>query len=174
MSEEGFGFRLRALGFQRSGLELPGCACRRGEIASRFEIELKSMNEHPFQDKLNGRGGCMSDRKTAIITGALGSIGTGLVQGFLQQGYNVVGTSLNSSQTLAASPSLVLVTGDLGRQETAAKIVGERSTTSGLSMSLSTMPESFARSLLRTSLPRTSMPWSQSTFWDSSISRNSQ
>lgn len=56
---------------------------------------------------------------------ALGSIGTGLVQGFLQQGYNVVGTSLNSSQTLAASPSLVLVTGDLGRQETAAKIVGE-------------------------------------------------
>lgn len=65
----------------------------------------------------------MSDKKTAVITGASGSIGTGLVDGFLKQGFNVVGTSLTSSQSLNASSSLVLVDGDIGRQETAAKVV---------------------------------------------------
>jgi NAD(P)-dependent dehydrogenase (short-subunit alcohol dehydrogenase family) len=65
----------------------------------------------------------MSDKKTAIVTGASGSIGTGLVEGFLKQGFNVVGTSLNSSQSLSASSSLVLVDGDIGKQETAAKVV---------------------------------------------------
>ena len=65
----------------------------------------------------------MSDKKTAIITGASGSIGTGLVEGFLKQGFNVVGTSLNSSQSLSASSSLVLVDGDIGKRETATKVV---------------------------------------------------
>jgi NAD(P)-dependent dehydrogenase (short-subunit alcohol dehydrogenase family) len=65
----------------------------------------------------------MPDKKTAIITGASGSIGTGLVHGFLQQGFNVVGTSLKSSQSLAASSSLILVDGDLSKQETAARVV---------------------------------------------------
>jgi NAD(P)-dependent dehydrogenase (short-subunit alcohol dehydrogenase family) len=65
----------------------------------------------------------MPDKKTAIITGASGSIGTGLVQGFLKQGFNVVATSLHSSQSLAASASLVLVDGDISKQETATKVV---------------------------------------------------
>jgi NAD(P)-dependent dehydrogenase (short-subunit alcohol dehydrogenase family) len=65
----------------------------------------------------------MSDNKTAIITGAAGGIGAGLVEGFLEQGYRVVGTSLNASQSLTASPSLVLVAGDIGKQETAVKVV---------------------------------------------------
>jgi NAD(P)-dependent dehydrogenase (short-subunit alcohol dehydrogenase family) len=65
----------------------------------------------------------MSEKKTAIITGASGGIGAGLVQGFLKQGFNVVGTSLHSGQSLTASPSLVLVDGDIGKQETAAKAV---------------------------------------------------
>ena len=65
----------------------------------------------------------MADRKTAIITGASGGIGSGLVEAFLKEGYNVVATSLNTSQSLAASPSLVLVDGDIGKQETAAKVV---------------------------------------------------
>src|ERR1035438_3448799 len=64
----------------------------------------------------------MSDKKTAIITGASGGIGTGLVEAFLKQGYDVVATSLNASQSLTASPSLVLVDGDIGKQETAAKV----------------------------------------------------
>ena len=39
----------------------------------------------------------MSDKKTAIVTGASGGIGTGLVEAFLKEGYNVVATSLNTS-----------------------------------------------------------------------------
>ncbi len=65
----------------------------------------------------------MSDKKTAIVTGASQGIGAGLVEGFLKQGYNVVATSRNVSQSLTASPSLVLVDGDIGKQETAAKAV---------------------------------------------------
>jgi NAD(P)-dependent dehydrogenase (short-subunit alcohol dehydrogenase family) len=65
----------------------------------------------------------MSDKKTAIVTGASRGIGAGLVEAFLKEGYNVVATSLHASQSLTASPSLVLVDGDIGKQETAAKAV---------------------------------------------------
>jgi NAD(P)-dependent dehydrogenase (short-subunit alcohol dehydrogenase family) len=65
----------------------------------------------------------MSDKKTAIVTGASGGIGAGLVEGFLTKGYNVVATSLNAGRTLSASPNLVLVDGDIGKQETAASVV---------------------------------------------------
>jgi NAD(P)-dependent dehydrogenase (short-subunit alcohol dehydrogenase family) len=65
----------------------------------------------------------MSDNKTAIVTGASGGIGTGLVKAFLKKGYNVVATSRNGSQSLTASPQLVLVDGDIGKQETAARVV---------------------------------------------------
>jgi NAD(P)-dependent dehydrogenase (short-subunit alcohol dehydrogenase family) len=65
----------------------------------------------------------MSDKKTAIVTGASGGIGAGLVEAFLKQGYNVAATSLNVSQSLASSPTLVLVDGDVGKEETAATTV---------------------------------------------------
>jgi NAD(P)-dependent dehydrogenase (short-subunit alcohol dehydrogenase family) len=65
----------------------------------------------------------MPDKKTAIVTGAQQGIGAGLVDGFLKQGYNVVATSRNVSQSLSASASLVLVDGDIGKQETAGKAV---------------------------------------------------
>jgi len=65
----------------------------------------------------------LSDKKTAIVTGASGGIGAGLVDAFLKDGYNVVATSLNTGRSLTASPSLVLVDGDIGKQETAAKVV---------------------------------------------------
>jgi NAD(P)-dependent dehydrogenase (short-subunit alcohol dehydrogenase family) len=65
----------------------------------------------------------MSDKKTAIVTGAAGGIGTGLVEAFLKEGFNVVATSLHTRQSWAASPSLVLIDGDIGKQETAAKVV---------------------------------------------------
>jgi NAD(P)-dependent dehydrogenase (short-subunit alcohol dehydrogenase family) len=65
----------------------------------------------------------MSDKKTAIVTGASGGIGGGLVQGFLKQGYNVAATSRDVSRSLTPSPSLVLVDGDIGKQETAAQTV---------------------------------------------------
>jgi NAD(P)-dependent dehydrogenase (short-subunit alcohol dehydrogenase family) len=65
----------------------------------------------------------MSGKKTAIITGASGGIGGGLVEGFLGEGYNVVATSRNAHRKLTASSSLVLVDGDIGKQQTAASAV---------------------------------------------------
>jgi len=65
----------------------------------------------------------MSGKKTAIITGASGGIGAGLVEGFLGEGYNVVATSRDASQKLTSSGSLVLVEGDIGKQQTAASAV---------------------------------------------------
>jgi NAD(P)-dependent dehydrogenase (short-subunit alcohol dehydrogenase family) len=63
----------------------------------------------------------MSEKNTAIITGAQQGIGAGLVERFLNEGYNVVATSLNATQSLTASPRLILVDGDIGKQETAIK-----------------------------------------------------
>lgn len=65
----------------------------------------------------------MANKKTAIVTGASRGIGAGLVEAFLHQGYNVVGTSRHVSQSLTASTRLVLVDADIGKQESAAKIV---------------------------------------------------
>jgi NAD(P)-dependent dehydrogenase (short-subunit alcohol dehydrogenase family) len=65
----------------------------------------------------------MSNKKKAIITGASHGIGAGLVEAFLKQGYNVVATALDATGSLTASPSLVVIDGDIGRQETAAKVV---------------------------------------------------
>ena len=65
----------------------------------------------------------MSDKKTVVITGAAGGIGAGLVEGFLAEDYRVVATSLNTRQSLTPSPSLVLVDGDIGKQETARQVV---------------------------------------------------
>jgi NAD(P)-dependent dehydrogenase (short-subunit alcohol dehydrogenase family) len=65
----------------------------------------------------------MGDKRTAIVTGASGGIGAGLVEAFLTQGYNVVATALDASRSLTASPSLVLIDGDISKPETAAKVV---------------------------------------------------
>src|SRR6202453_4271982 len=65
----------------------------------------------------------MSEKKTAIITGASGGIGAGLVERFLEEGYNVVATSRDANEKLTPSASLVLVDGDIGRQETASDAV---------------------------------------------------
>ena len=65
----------------------------------------------------------MSGKKTAIITGASGGIGAGLVEGFLREGYNVVATSRDANRTLVTSGNLVLLDGDIGKQQTAADAV---------------------------------------------------
>ena len=65
----------------------------------------------------------MSGKKTAVITGASGGIGAGLVEGFLREGYNVVATSRDANRKLAVSGSLVLLDGDIGKQQTAADAV---------------------------------------------------
>lgn len=68
-------------------------------------------------------GPCIADRKTAIVTGASRGIGASLVEAFLNEGYNVVATSRQVSQSLTESTRLALVDGDIGKQETAANIV---------------------------------------------------
>ena len=65
----------------------------------------------------------MSGKKTAIITGASGGIGAGLVEGFMREGYNVIATSRDANRKLAASGSLILLDGDIGKQQTAADAV---------------------------------------------------
>jgi NAD(P)-dependent dehydrogenase (short-subunit alcohol dehydrogenase family) len=65
----------------------------------------------------------MSSKQTAIISGASGGIGAGLVEGFLREGYNVVATSLHANRKSITSGSLVLLDGDIGTQQTAAQAV---------------------------------------------------
>src|SRR5579872_7393934 len=65
----------------------------------------------------------MPGKNVAIITGASGGIGAGLVEGFLKEGYNVVATSRHASRELTASGGLALVDGDIGNPQTAASAV---------------------------------------------------
>jgi NAD(P)-dependent dehydrogenase (short-subunit alcohol dehydrogenase family) len=67
----------------------------------------------------------MSDKKTAIITGASRGIGAGLVEAFLKRGYNVVANSRNITKAnpFPAAANVALVDGDIGDRRTAAKIV---------------------------------------------------
>src|SRR5277367_1616461 len=65
----------------------------------------------------------MPGKKIAIITGASGGIGAGLVEGFLEEGYNVVATSRDANRKLTTSASLVLLNGDIGKPQTAADAV---------------------------------------------------
>jgi NAD(P)-dependent dehydrogenase (short-subunit alcohol dehydrogenase family) len=65
----------------------------------------------------------VTGKKTAIITGASGGIGAGLVEGFLREGYNVVATSRRANRELTTPGSLVLLDGDIGKQQTAANAV---------------------------------------------------
>lgn len=66
----------------------------------------------------------MQNRKTAIITGASQGIGAGIVNAFVERGYNVVATSrqVSTSDAFRASGQLALVDGDIGDAETAKKV----------------------------------------------------
>src|SRR5258705_11471204 len=64
----------------------------------------------------------MSTKQTAIVTGASQGIGAALVEALVNADYNVVATSRNVSQALTQSSNLVLVAGDIGKQETATKV----------------------------------------------------
>lgn len=56
------------------------------------------------------------------MTGASGGIGSALVEGFREHGYSIVATSLGATSSLIPSPSLALVDGDIGTQETAVNV----------------------------------------------------
>lgn len=66
----------------------------------------------------------MSTAKTVIVTGASQGIGAGLVNAFVERGYNVVATSrqVSASDAFKASDKLALVDGDIGDAGTAARV----------------------------------------------------
>ena len=63
--------------------------------------------------------------RVAIVTGASSGIGLGITQALLQRGYRVVGNSrsITKSKDLKLSEDLVLVDGDIGKKETAVRVV---------------------------------------------------
>lgn len=67
----------------------------------------------------------MTSRGTTIVTGASQGIGAGVVQAFLDRGYNVVANSrtISSSGRFRESDRLALVDGNIGEIAVAAKIV---------------------------------------------------
>jgi NAD(P)-dependent dehydrogenase (short-subunit alcohol dehydrogenase family) len=65
----------------------------------------------------------MSSKRTAIVTGASQGIGAALVEALSDADYNVVATSRNVNRSLTASSNLVLVAGDIGKKDTAARVV---------------------------------------------------
>src|SRR5467141_4793856 len=75
--------------------------------------------------ELSNKGVGMSDKKTAIVTGASQGIGAGLVEAFLKRGYSVVANSrhITKANPFAAAANVALVDGDIGHPSTAARIV---------------------------------------------------
>jgi NAD(P)-dependent dehydrogenase (short-subunit alcohol dehydrogenase family) len=66
-----------------------------------------------------------SHRKTAIVTGASQGIGAGIVNAFVERGFNVVANSRKVTQSteVTASDQVALVDGHIGEPATAARIV---------------------------------------------------
>src|SRR5438270_2351698 len=66
-----------------------------------------------------------SQRKTAIVTGASQGIGAGIMNAFVERGFNVVANSreLTQSTDVTASDRVALVDGHIGEPATAARIV---------------------------------------------------
>jgi NAD(P)-dependent dehydrogenase (short-subunit alcohol dehydrogenase family) len=67
----------------------------------------------------------MSEKKTALVTGASSGIGLELTNALLAQGYQIVANSrtITSRGTLTASDRLALVDGDIADQTVAKKVV---------------------------------------------------
>src|SRR3954453_8514168 len=63
--------------------------------------------------------------KTAIVTGASQGIGAGIVNAFVERGFNVVANSRKVTQSteVAASERVALVDGHIGEPATAARII---------------------------------------------------
>src|SRR5713101_7859870 len=66
-----------------------------------------------------------SQRKTAIVTGASQGIGAGIMNAFVERGFNVVANSRKVTQSteVAASDRVALVDGHIGEPATAARII---------------------------------------------------
>jgi NAD(P)-dependent dehydrogenase (short-subunit alcohol dehydrogenase family) len=68
----------------------------------------------------------ITKKQVAIVTGASSGVGLGITQALLQHGYHVVANSRNISKSRDLKPSsdLILVDGDISKQESAIKVAG--------------------------------------------------
>ncbi len=91
----------------------------------------------------------MSKQKTIIVTGGSQGIGAGVVNAFIERGYNVVATSRNvtKSKELVQSDNLALIDGDIGQAITAEKVAELQSPGLAPSIRWSTTQVSFYPSL---------------------------
>jgi NAD(P)-dependent dehydrogenase (short-subunit alcohol dehydrogenase family) len=66
-----------------------------------------------------------NEKRVAIVTGASSGIGLAATMALLEHGYSVVANSrtISKSKDLKSSPDLVLVDGDIGKKDTAVKVV---------------------------------------------------
>ena len=64
-------------------------------------------------------------KQVAIVTGASSGIGLGITRALLERSYQVVANSrtITKSKDLKPSPDLILVDGDIGKSDTASKVV---------------------------------------------------
>jgi NAD(P)-dependent dehydrogenase (short-subunit alcohol dehydrogenase family) len=67
----------------------------------------------------------VEEQRTAIVTGASSGMGLGITRALVERGYRVVANSrtISKSKDLKPSADLVLVDGDIGKRETAIKVV---------------------------------------------------
>ena len=69
--------------------------------------------------------GSANKNQVAIVTGASSGIGLGITMALLEHGYRIVANSrtISKSRDLTPSPDLILVDGDIGKKETAVKVI---------------------------------------------------
>jgi NAD(P)-dependent dehydrogenase (short-subunit alcohol dehydrogenase family) len=64
-----------------------------------------------------------SSQKVAIVTGASQGLGAAIVKAYREQGYRVIATSRNIQPS--DDPNVITVAGDIGKRETAQRVVNE-------------------------------------------------
>src|SRR5882762_11711267 len=82
----------------------------------------RSLQTRPSRAECKRMSQMANTTKTAIVTGASRGIGAGLVEAFLERGYNVVANSRNitNANPFSVAANVAVVDGDIGDPRTAA------------------------------------------------------